>query len=85
MIFNIISSKLGLHAVAPRAVFGGTNVVVPILTDGTHTADLALNRLVLDKRIDCNNARLPLSLALETLKTRLIQAIIVTLLTVSDW
>lgn len=57
------------------------NEVVPVVADSSHIAELALNALTLDKRVTSDDAGLPVALALWTVKSSLIQAFIVAVLT----
>jgi hypothetical protein len=48
-----------LHGVAPRAVVEDVDVVVPVISEGTHVAELARDRVSLDERVTRDNAGFP--------------------------
>ena len=52
-------SVLSLHALAPRAVHGCLDVVVPMLANGTLVADLAVDGVALDEREAGDDAGFP--------------------------
>jgi len=67
---------LSLHGAAPGAVLEGIDVVVPVVSDGTHFADIALDHLGLDQRVSRDNARLPAGVALGARKGRFVEALV---------
>jgi len=52
-------SVLSLHRIAPGAVLESIDVVVPVVSDRTHVAELALDGLRLHERVSTHDARLP--------------------------
>lgn len=82
MEFNSI---LSLHAVAPGAVLSGADVVVPVLTDRTHAANLARDGMSLDQRITRYDAGLPLGWALRALEACFVKAVIAARVAGSGW
>ena len=71
----------GLHAVAPRAMLSHGHVVVPVVAECPHVAELALDSLTLDEWVSRNDTRLPVSLALRAVKRSFVNAIVVAFLT----
>lgn len=69
-----------MHAVAPRAVLGNCHVLVPVVADRTHVAELASDGLALDQRISSDDASLPLALALVAAQGSFVNSIVVALL-----
>ena len=63
---------MGLHALAPRAVHGCSDVVVPMLPNGTLVANLAVDGVGLDQRQPSDDAWLPMSLAVAAGKRALV-------------
>lgn len=78
LVYRSVSVRR-LHAVTPGAVLSCSDVLVPVVSQGTHVAELALNALALDERVTSDNARLPLALALRTGATGLVQVVVVAL------
>lgn len=67
-------SVLRLHALAPRAVHCGLDVIIPVLSDGALVADLAVNGVGLDERCTGDDARLPLGTAVVASESVLVDA-----------
>ena len=63
--------------VAPRAVLGDGNVVVPHVTQSTHVAELAGDSLRANEWVARDDTRLPLVLALLALKRGLVHLVVV--------
>ena len=74
-------SVLSLHRVAPGAVLEGIDVVVPVVSDGTHVAELALDCLGFDKRRSTDDARLPGRVTLRASKGSFIESLELAILT----
>jgi hypothetical protein len=66
---------LGLHTFTPWAVHRGRDVVVPMLSDGTLVADLALDGVGLHQWESGDDTRIPTSLAAVALKRALVYVI----------
>jgi hypothetical protein len=65
-----------LHGAAPGAVLEVIDVVVPVVSDCTHFADIALDHLGLDQWVSRDNARLPAGVTLRTRKGMFVEALI---------
>lgn len=74
-------SVLRLHGVTPGAVLEGVDVVVPVVSDGSHVAEFALDHLGLDQGVTRDNARLPVGVALRALERGFVQALELAVLT----
>jgi hypothetical protein len=72
-----------LHGVAPWALHGDSNIVVPWVTEGWHVAELARDRLATDAWIARDDAWLPVRLAVGAAKSSLIEVCIVAELALS--
>jgi hypothetical protein len=70
-----IKSVLSLHGVAPGAVLEDIDVIVPVVSEGTHVAELARDGISLDERVTRNNAWFPTGVALRAMEGSFIQAI----------
>ena len=57
---------MSLHGVAPGAVLEDIDVIIPVVSDGAHVAELALNGVSLDQGVARDDARLPHGVALTT-------------------
>lgn len=68
-------SVLRLHTLTPWAMHSSLDVIVPVLSDGALHADLARDRVALDKGQTCDDTGLPHSLAVLAVECTLVDFI----------